>query len=404
MALTDTKLKQLKLKEGQSDRYVADGHGLYIRLRDTGARHWVFRYTYAGKRDKVNIGSYPEVSLAQARERRMEQAKILDAGQNPANVKSVAVQTKRDAITVEQLGEEFNERYLQKRYKRPAPAYEALKRDTIRVLKDVLAVDVTSEMLTKKVFNPMVDRDAKVGANRTLGLTRLMFQYGCDQHYLKKNPVIMTKKAVGGREQSKETVLLFDQIKDFLVIMASTENPMSLSTKYAILTVLGTGKRELEVVTAEWAHMDLESGVWLNPGHLTKEGKDHVVYLSQWMVSRLKDLRSLKQSNKWVFPSPQNSEKRKRNTHVTRHALSEAILRLYDDGIIKIKFTPHDLRRTFATRAANLKIGPHVVSKCQDHVMTGMMAVYNLADYFEERKEAMDLWGAKLTELSPPDL
>ena len=59
-------------------------------------------------------------------------------------------------------------------------------------------------------------------------------------------------------------------------------------------------------------------------------------------------------------------------------------------------FTPHDLRRTFATRLNELKVGPHIVEKILNHKMSGVMAVYNQADYQDERVAAMQLWADSL--------
>jgi integrase len=398
--LTDNAIKNLKLAEFQREKVVADGLGLVLRLRDDGSRTWIFRYTYNGQRKKVALGAYPQMSLKEARIARDGQAKVLEGGRDPVLHKQQATQAKREAITVGELAEEFRKRFLAPRYERPDEAYAALKRDPVRALKaSTLAQDVTPEMLTK-VFNAMVDRGSKVAANRTLALTRLMFQYGVDQHYLKANPVTMRPKAVGGRETAKKTNLLFEQIQDFLAVLGDLQVAMHPITNAALRFILGTAKRPLEVVTLEWSHIDRERRQWLNPWQLTKDkqpGKDHLVFLSQWSLNILDEVAAMKLEGKYVFPSPQR--RGDEIVPIERHALSRAVLRLHQAGVIKPKFTPHDLRRTFATRAGSLKIPPYVVEKCLDHVMEGMMAVYNHDDFFEERREAMDRWGAKLAEL-----
>ena len=62
-------------------------------------------------------------------------------------------------------------------------------------------------------------------------------------------------------------------------------------------------------------------------------------------------------------------------------------------------FTPHDLRRTFASRMADLGVAPHVIEKILNHKLEGMMAVYNHAEYMPEREAAMKLWGLKVAAL-----
>lgn len=86
--------------------------------------------------------------------------------------------------------------------------------------------------------------------------------------------------------------------------------------------------------------------------------------------------------------------------HMARHSLSHAILDLHKAGVLTYKFTPHTFRKTFSSRLADMGVMPHITEKCLDHLMVGVMAVYNLANYYPERQQAMNLWGAKLLELS----
>lgn len=377
---------------------MADGLGLYLRVCVNGTKSFVYRYTYAGKRHWVALGAYPQLGLADARIARLEQSKVLSGGKDPGQVKTLARVAKATAMTVEVLGERFRDHGMPS-YRNPDDAYDRLKRDPIKELKGILVEDVTPQHVTA-VFKKMVDRGAKVAANRTLALTKQMFQYAVDvEHVIAENPVTLRPKAVGGREKSKTTNLLFEHVKEFLKVLNDEANGLSLETVIALKLILATAKRPSEVVTAEWAHIDLERGTWLNPSELTKEKHgDHQVFLSRYALEALKKVRATHPTSKYVFPSPQ-LHPGDDEAHLTRHTLSRAVLRLYERKMLQIKFTPHDLRRTFATRAAELQIQPHIVEKCLDHVMTGMMAVYNHAPYLEERKAAMDTWGKRLQTL-----
>lgn len=68
------------------------------------------------------------------------------------------------------------------------------------------------------------------------------------------------------------------------------------------------------------------------------------------------------------------------------------------------KFTPHDLRRTGATRLADLGVAPYVIEKILNHAMEGVLAVYNKAEYLEERRAALEMWGTKVEQLTSPPL
>jgi hypothetical protein len=254
--LTDRQIKTARPVAGK-DNFLTDGLGLYCRVCRNGTKSFVFRYSYAGKRRWMTIGSYPELSLADARSARLEQARSLATGKDPGQLKAIAIENKASAITVAVLGERFRKLGMPT-YQDPEDAYARLKRDPIKALHDVLVMDVTPQHITA-VFKKMVDRGAKVAANRTLALTKQMFQYAVDvEHVIDVNPVTLKPKAIGGREKSKETNLLFDQIKEVLTVLGGASHGLGSETVMALKLILATAKRPLEIVTAEWTHIDLE--------------------------------------------------------------------------------------------------------------------------------------------------
>ena len=85
MALTDVKVKTAKPKE--KPYKLADGGGMYLLINANGSKYWRMKYRFAGKEKMLSIGVYPDVSLADAREKRSEARKILTAGGDPGEVK-----------------------------------------------------------------------------------------------------------------------------------------------------------------------------------------------------------------------------------------------------------------------------------------------------------------------------
>ncbi len=155
----------------------------------------------------------------------------------------------------------------------------------------------------------------------------------------------------------------------------------------------------------EWSEVDIQNAVWRNPKAKTKEKRDdHVVYLNQYAMGILKRVQEQPlRGDKWVWVSPKLDTSGSGDILIG-HSLSRAVLRMRAEGLLKVEFTPHDLRRTFSTRMADMGVMPHVVEKCLDHLMEGVMAVYNRSTYEPERRAAMALWGDKLNELAPaPD-
>ena len=153
---------------------------------------------------------------------------------------------------------------------------------------------------------------------------------------------------------------------------------------------------------------DLAARTWLIPKEHAKNSREHLVHLSAFALEQLRILLPLS-SSEWLMPS------RKPNAPISRKALSKAVhdrqrsrplrgrtkacstLLLAGGG-----WTPHDMRRTFSTRAPDLGVAPHIIERCLNHTMQGVMAVYNRNDYLEERREALERWGARLARIFAP--
>lgn len=403
MRLSDRKIKTTVALE--SEKYLADGLGLYVRVMPNGTKTFIFRYTYGRFRRKLALGTYPEMSLAQARAARLKQAQLLTAGEDPTATKRVAVKNKHDSLTVEQLGQRFYEDWLKKdgHYKDPEDAYARLKRDPISVLKNTLIMDVKPQHLTL-VWNKMRDeRKVNVAPKRTLALTKLMFAYAVRQHWIHSNPVTMMPKDVGGKEVSRNTHLLLPQVAEVLRVVDGEGIDWDPITRLYLKLIIATGKRPGEVASLEWAHINFERREWLNPKGLTKEGHgDHLVFLSDYAIGVLLQLKALNPESRWVFPVNASNGRRKKDLkpYFDPRTLSKAVRKSFLAGKFTTKWTPHDMRRTFSTRMADLGVQLHVTEKCLDHLMTGTMAVYNQASYFPERRAAIDLWGKTLQDLT----
>lgn len=145
---------------------------------------------------------------------------------------------------------------------------------------------------------------------------------------------------------------------------------MAPATVVAIYLCMLTGQRASEVlyIMQHW------KGERLITLPRTKTTPMHKVYLASQARVALKLCRG--------EPLP-------RDHRVLSHALRR----------LEVGFTPHDLRRTMATRLSDMGIAPHVIEKMLNHQMTGVMAVYNRAEYLDERRHAWRLWGYKIAAL-----
>jgi integrase len=391
------------IKADGSDQQIADGQGLVYRVGSNGTRSWLYRYTYTAKRKTVAIGPYPEFSLLAARTRAGEFREMLAKGKDPKDFVQTERANKEASLTVRQLIDDFHDRWLAVHYLGSHEAARSMLKLDLKPIYNVLVPDVTPAHVTTCI-NKIVERNAKVTANRFLSLVTKMFAFAKAQHMRTDIPITTTRSDAGGKESPKQNNLRFEQLAAVHKLLASppinVSRAMSWQTATALRLLILTGQRPGEVVRIKWSEIDLENGTWVIPAEFTKAKVkgDHTVHLSTQAVALLNTVKARTDaSNVHVFPSPQENYK---DQPIRRHSLSETMLALQRADLIEFSFTPHDLRRTFSSRMAELEIAPHVVEKILHHQMIGVMAVYNRYDYFPERKLALQAWGDKTEMLS----
>lgn len=341
--LTDRQIRGIK--PTQSHKYYPDGDGLYLRVSKTGTKTFYKRAKSDGKTVWVMLGHYPSMSLLEARTR------LTELG----GLSTVA--------TVESVYKLFDKAFLQK-YKRPEISRSRFALDVIPKLGNKPIASVT-RLDISGVLSKIVDRGAPVSANRTLADLKHFFQFAWERGYITDDPTTgMTRKSVGGREAQRTRTLNDNELTPELF------NGLSTVTKVALYLCLLTGQRASEVL---WLLANADHHTkWIEIPD-SKNGKPHKVYLSIQVRAALKLLNGL--------PPPKD-----------HRVLSHALRR------IGATFTPHDLRRTFATRLADLGVSPHVTEKCLNHKMEGVMSVYNHAEYLPERRAAWSLWGKHIAK------
>jgi integrase len=394
-SLTVTKINAARPEDGK-DTFLADGNGLFLKVAVSGRKSFVFRYTYGNRRRLMVLGTYPELELAKARQKHLEARRTLEAAADPLQVNQATQQALKAARTVEQLGSEWLTRVIDKDFKRPEEVHRMLSAYIYPRIGKFLAKDITGREAAM-VVNKIVDRGSPVQANRVLRTLKKLFAYAVEQSHIDTNPVTMTIKGAGGKEESRERNLSFDEIRAVLREFETTKAKTSWQVRNIIKLLLLTAQRPGEVCGMEWRHVNLDTGIWALPKDITKSDRAHIVHLSAQALATLKEIQPLTGSDRYVFTSEKDDKR-----HIETRSLSQALRkRLIGSDLRHMEsFTPHDLRRTAASRMADMSIAPHVIEKVLNHVMFGAMGIYNRADYFAERKEALALWGERIEQLT----
>jgi integrase len=416
--LNDRKIKLAK--PADKEFLLSDGRGLYLRIRPSGAKDWLFIYTFAGKRRKMGLGSLESASLAVARSEADKAQDSIAQQIDPQlnQQKLVAEQTaqresieaKKSRQTVKELFGSWEKRELISRKDKGAEVRRSFEKDLFPKLGTVAAEDITRTMVVS-VLDTVVERGAPIVARNLLGDIRQMFGYAILRGIVEQDPTNRLKRDDFGKKVERERILTEAEIKslpDKLVAARMAETSTS-----AIWIMLSTCSRVSEISKAAWNDVDLEGGKWLIPPENAKNTKAHTVYLSSFAVVQFQVLKALAGASPWVLPA------RWTDQHLCVKSLAKQIgdrqrgdkppleCRSLNTHALELpggKWTPHDLRRTAATMMGMLGVRPDVIEKCLNHVeQNKIIRIYQRQKLEAEQAEAWRLLGERLELLLRKD-
>ena len=340
----------------------ADGGGLYFRKRKNSAS-WVIRRTRNKVASFATIGRFPEMSLAAARR----------------ELGKFGTQSVENLTVANLLDDWFDQN--ESVWKRPEQMEGYIRRltadDPHLVAMNIHVVDL---LIVRKTLKNYARDHGNIAANRLMEILKQVFKHAVQVGYLKYSPIAeLTRKVVGGVEKTRERVLTDDEIR----LLWSTNRHAELF-RFLLLT----GQRIRESQLARWEQIN-EDRLFI-PAANNKSSRDHWVALSK-QTQHLLDAEPHRRGK--IFGATSETAVQ---SYLKRWCLRNKIGEDNQETKHQSAFTPHDLRRTFATRLNELKVGPHIVEKILNHRMSGVMAVYNQADYEDERVTAMQLWADNL--------
>jgi integrase len=235
-------------------------------------------------------------------------------------------------------------------------------------------------------------------AAKALQYLKRLFDYAMTRHLIAANPAApFGWRDIGGKLGPRSRVLSRNELVNLFAAMNDTPNfPFYVRAAVKLLLLLGSRKSEL--IQAKWDEFDLEKAVWRIPAERTKTDAPIRIPLAPSAVMELEALK-LKSWNAYVFPVIRQAPG-KTTGYMGDATINAALYRLQSDVD---PFTVHDLRRTCRTHLAAIGIPPHIAEICLNHKLKGLTAVYDVHDYFNERRAALESWAAVLSACEAGD-
>lgn len=414
MKLSDRTIKAAKTE--QKDLFLSDGLGLYLRVRSSGNKSWLYRYKAEKTTKWYELGIYPDMSLSEARLAAHHAKATRKSGDDPVEKKATLKKEKEIArkkaearLTVNELFQKWLQTDLKHRKDKGAEVVRLFNKDVLPQLGEIKADELTKNQVMQ-VVDRLLERNVDRTAKLTLSLLRQMLRFALERGIISSEPTTGIRKSkIGKPETPRDRVLSEAEIQE--LAKATPSAKLSKTTEIAIWLTLATGCRIGELLKAQWVHIDFENGTWLIPESNSKNGEAHKIYLSTFALSYFKDLKKICGSENWCFPN------RNSDNHVCLKTITKQVSdrQLSDDMkpmsnrtkqsktllLSNGKWTPHDLRRTAATLMTALGILPDIADKCLNHKEPNRMRrTYLLHSYDNEKQAAWNALGERLQLLT----
>ncbi|MDI3491907.1 tyrosine-type recombinase/integrase [Azoarcus communis] len=407
MALTDMFVRQAKATG--KDYTIPDFDGLSLAVSDKGTKSWHFRYTWLGRQKRMSLGTYPEISLREARERRDNARALVAKGINPQRQreKDRRIATQAEQNTFEAVYDKWLAFRAQGRLKKG-------RQTTLSMIPRIFKNDILPSLRKRSIYEitradllEIVGRIEKRGAPSIAEKVRTwfnqLFRYalvivpGLEQNPASDLDVV----AMPQPPVRHNPFLRMPELPEFLQLLR--KYPGKLKTQLGLRLLLLTGVRtgELRLATPEQFHLD--DGLWIIPPEVVKQlelkmqkenvrPEDIPPYIVPLSVQAIEIVRHMldqfKPAQTYLFPGDKSLKQR-----ISENTLNKALHRLGYEG----RLTGHGIRGTISTALNELGYPEKWVDAQLSHVDPNQVrATYNHAKYVEQRRRMMQDWADRL--------
>lgn len=391
------KLTVMLIKNAQPGSYP-DNFGLYLWVKESGARSWLFRYTSPtqGKRRWMGLGPWPYLSLANAREEVVHLCKLVRKGTDPLEHRREKIQVKKvkksqEIWTFEKCAANVHEML------RPSWKNEKHALQWITTLEQYVFPKTKNRpvgSLGVADFMPIFKSiwiTKHETASRVLQRADAVMRWAVAHGYAQSNPCAAVAELLPkvARIKRHQPSMPWREIPDFLSTAAEerTTAVVRLALEFLILTAARSG----EIRGAVWGEVDFNKAIWTIPGKRMKSKREHRVPLAHRCLVILREIMSLQpELDQLIFITERGK------------ALSDTTLTMLmrRKGLV---YVPHGFRSSFRDWASENGYSRDLAERALAHVVTGQVeAAYHRTDLLEQRRPMMEAW-ANFCEIHPKE-
>lgn len=399
MPLTDTWLKKNLGKVRVEQHVEPDRDGLSVRVSPKGKITFQMRFRYEGKQARLDLGSYPNLTLLQARQELQKMKGVLEAGHDPRVYKKLEVHKVTNALTFKELYFEWHEKYCMPNKKN---AQQQLRSFELYVFPKYgyLPADQITLHMWLELLEDHLEKSASI-TDRLLTNTKQCLDWGVNRRLIENNPIrhITGKRDLNIKKNKVDRVLDDDEVA--LIWKICDESRMALKNALFIKICLFYANRYSELRMAKKSDFDFERKIWTVPPENHKTGKYTKRPLIRPILPEIEPfIKQAIELNNSIYMFVNNGTKEmygQNGPGKLPYNVMQYARRHY--GVEMKHWSMHDLRRTARTHFSRFT-SRDIAELMIGHTMPGEQGTYDYHDYQKEMSIAYKQWWEKLESLT----
>jgi len=392
LPLTNTQVKQAKVQE--KNYAISDGDGLQLRVQTNGSKLWVLKYSHpiSKKRTNISFGKYPDVSLADARNRRADAKKLLANNIDPKSHRDQVQQQGKESL--ENTFGVFAEKWFELKKQSVKPetaekAYQSLEKHILPSLVNVPIQDI-KPLPVIRILEPVKAKGSFETVKRLCRIINEIMRLAVASGHIEVNYLAEITKLFPAAKKQHMATIKPERLPELMQQLHHAN--ITKTTRCLIEFQLHTMTRPIEAATARWCDINLDDGTWTIPAERMKMKKPHTIPLTDETHAILEVMQGISQHREFILPSHRDPRK-----HTNSQTANMAIKRMGFAG----ELVSHGLRALASTTLNEQGFAADIIESALAHVdKNEIRRAYNRATYLEQRKTMMCWWSSHITNAS----
>lgn len=397
MPLTDKQIQNAKpgIKPDQTVTNklykISDSNGLYLEVPMKGNKRWRYKFYFEGKEKRLSLGTYPKISLKDARRKRDQMRLMLDDGIDPSyERKSQKLHSSAIGTSYEEVAREWHSRNKNNWTQKYADlTLSRLEQNAFPWLGG-RSIDKISAPELLQVIKRTYDRGAIETAHRVRRLSNTIFKFAIANGWTEKNPAAALEGAFP-TQKTKHHSALTEPKKVAELLRAIDGYAGHFTTICALKLSCLVMNRPINIRAAEWSDIDLGNDVWRIHEGKMKSSRTHIIPLSKQARAVLQEIYPLTGMGKYVFPCVRSKER-----PMSENTINAAIRRM---GFSSDEMTAHGFRGMASTMLHEQGYNTDWIERQLAHSDSSTRAAYNHAQHLDDRAIMLQEWADYLDHI-----